>query len=94
MKDLKIMADAGHAGQIAWDRERFQFLDRQEVLHQSSRCFFGISKWTVGGQLHGVTKSSRSSVHRKCLSWRYFSSVSEACGLALCQLAIDVFDAL
>jgi hypothetical protein len=39
-------------------------------------------------------KSSRSSVHRKCLSWRYSSSVSEACGLALCQLAIDVFDAL
>lgn len=27
MKDLKIMADAGHA---AWDMERFQFLDRQD----------------------------------------------------------------
>jgi alkyl sulfatase BDS1-like metallo-beta-lactamase superfamily hydrolase len=27
MKDLKIMADAGHA---AWDMERFQFLDKQE----------------------------------------------------------------
>ena len=27
MKDLKIMADAGH---VAWDMERFQFLDSQE----------------------------------------------------------------
>ena len=27
MKDLKIMADAGH---VAWDMERFQFLDQQE----------------------------------------------------------------
>ncbi len=27
MKDLKIMADAGHA---AWDMERFQFLDKQD----------------------------------------------------------------
>ena len=27
MKDLKIMADAGH---VAWDMERFQFLDEQE----------------------------------------------------------------
>ena len=27
MKDLKIMADAGH---VAWDMERFQFLDTQE----------------------------------------------------------------
>jgi alkyl sulfatase BDS1-like metallo-beta-lactamase superfamily hydrolase len=27
MKDLKIMADAGH---VAWDMERFQFLDKQE----------------------------------------------------------------
>ena len=27
MKDLKIMADAGH---VAWDMERFQFLDNQE----------------------------------------------------------------
>jgi len=27
MKDLKIMADAGH---VAWDMERFQFLDAQE----------------------------------------------------------------
>jgi alkyl sulfatase BDS1-like metallo-beta-lactamase superfamily hydrolase len=27
MKDLKIMADAGH---VAWDMERFQFLDRQD----------------------------------------------------------------
>jgi alkyl sulfatase BDS1-like metallo-beta-lactamase superfamily hydrolase len=27
MKDLKIMADAGH---VAWDMERFQFLDKQD----------------------------------------------------------------
>ena len=27
MKDFKIMADAGH---VAWDMERFQFLDKQE----------------------------------------------------------------
>jgi alkyl sulfatase BDS1-like metallo-beta-lactamase superfamily hydrolase len=27
MEDLKIMADAGH---VAWDMERFQFLDKQE----------------------------------------------------------------
>jgi hypothetical protein len=27
MKDLKIMANAGH---VAWDMERFQFLDKQE----------------------------------------------------------------
>jgi alkyl sulfatase BDS1-like metallo-beta-lactamase superfamily hydrolase len=27
MKDLKIMADAGH---VAWDMERFQFLDAQD----------------------------------------------------------------
>ena len=27
MKDLKIMADAGH---VAWDMERFQFLDQQD----------------------------------------------------------------
>jgi alkyl sulfatase BDS1-like metallo-beta-lactamase superfamily hydrolase len=27
MKDLKIPADAGH---VAWDMERFQFLDKQE----------------------------------------------------------------
>lgn len=27
MKDLKIMADAGH---VAWDMERFQFLDTQD----------------------------------------------------------------
>ena len=27
MKDLKIKADAGH---VAWDMERFQFLDEQE----------------------------------------------------------------
>ena len=27
MKDLKIMANAGH---VAWDMERFQFLDKQD----------------------------------------------------------------
>ena len=27
MKDLKIMAEAGH---VAWDMERFQFLDKQD----------------------------------------------------------------
>ena len=27
MPDLKIMADAGH---VAWDMERFQFLDQQD----------------------------------------------------------------
>src|SRR5271169_3660634 len=35
MKDLKIMADAGH---VAWDMERFQFLDSQdefESIHPS-----------------------------------------------------------
>jgi alkyl sulfatase BDS1-like metallo-beta-lactamase superfamily hydrolase len=37
MKDLKIMADAGH---VAWDMERFQFLDHQEdfdSIHPSLR---------------------------------------------------------
>jgi alkyl sulfatase BDS1-like metallo-beta-lactamase superfamily hydrolase len=41
MKDLKIMADAGH---VAWDMERFQFLDSQEEfesihpsLHRQSK---------------------------------------------------------
>jgi linear primary-alkylsulfatase len=41
MKDLKIMADAGH---VAWDMERFQFLDKQDdfdsihpSLHRISR---------------------------------------------------------
>jgi hypothetical protein len=41
MKDLKIMADAGH---VAWDMERFQFLDSQDEfdtvhpsLHRQSR---------------------------------------------------------
>ena len=29
MKDLKIMADAGH---VAWDMERFQFLDGQDDI--------------------------------------------------------------
>jgi alkyl sulfatase BDS1-like metallo-beta-lactamase superfamily hydrolase len=29
MQELKIMADAGH---VAWDMERFQFLDKQEDL--------------------------------------------------------------
>jgi alkyl sulfatase BDS1-like metallo-beta-lactamase superfamily hydrolase len=35
MKDLKIMADAGH---VAWDMERFQFLDSQDefdTIHPS-----------------------------------------------------------
>ena len=35
MKDLKIMADAGH---VAWDMERFRFLDEQEefdTIHAS-----------------------------------------------------------
>ena len=30
MKDLKIMADAGH---VAWDMERFQFLDKQDEFN-------------------------------------------------------------
>ncbi|MGA7544606.1 MAG: alkyl sulfatase dimerization domain-containing protein [Methyloceanibacter sp.] len=41
MKDLKIMADAGH---VAWDMERFKFLDQEEefesihpALHRMSR---------------------------------------------------------
>jgi len=29
MKDLKIVADAGH---VAWDMERFQFLDTKRIL--------------------------------------------------------------
>jgi alkyl sulfatase BDS1-like metallo-beta-lactamase superfamily hydrolase len=37
MKDLKIKADAGH---VAWDMERFQFLEKQEELTASTpRCF-------------------------------------------------------
>ena len=32
MKDLKIMADAGH---VAWDMERFRFLDTKEVRQHS-----------------------------------------------------------
>ena len=32
MKDLKIMADAGH---VAWDMERFQFLEAQKDLTAS-----------------------------------------------------------
>ena len=31
MKDLKIMADAGH---VAWDMERFQFLDQKRRVRQ------------------------------------------------------------
>jgi len=35
MKDLKIMADAGH---VAWDMERFQFLDTQDEFDSIHAC--------------------------------------------------------
>jgi alkyl sulfatase BDS1-like metallo-beta-lactamase superfamily hydrolase len=41
MKDLKIMADAGH---VAWDMERFQFLDKQDDFDSIHPSLLRISK--------------------------------------------------
>ena len=41
MKDLKIMADAGH---VAWDMERFQFLDEARGIRQHSSSLLRQSK--------------------------------------------------
>jgi alkyl sulfatase BDS1-like metallo-beta-lactamase superfamily hydrolase len=41
MKDLKIMADAGH---VAWDMERFQFLDKQDEFDSIHPSLLRIAK--------------------------------------------------
>ena len=41
MKDLKIMADAGH---VAWDMERFQFLEKQDDFDSIHPSLLRISK--------------------------------------------------
>ena len=41
MRDLKIMADAGH---VAWDMERFQFLDKQDDFDSIHPSLLRISK--------------------------------------------------
>ena len=58
MKDLKIMADAGH---VAWDMERFQFLDNQEdfdSIHPSllrqSKLNNNYGLYEVPGHLSGA----------------------------------------
>ena len=52
MKDLKIMADAGH---VAWDMERFQFLDTQDEFDSIHRLAAPVrSKLTTNYGLYEV----------------------------------------
>ena len=58
MKDLKIMADAAH---VAWDMERFQFLDQVEEFDPrltSGRLIPGMPVWRA------VTRAGNVSTHR------------------------------
>ena len=52
MKDLKIMADAGH---VAWDMERFQFLDQHDEFDSiHPRCT--VTREEVFGPVLAVTR--------------------------------------
>ena len=50
MKDLKIMADAGH---VAWDMERFQFLDNLDVDDERrARLSLLVRRWQLRRLVH------------------------------------------
>jgi alkyl sulfatase BDS1-like metallo-beta-lactamase superfamily hydrolase len=51
MKDLKIMADAGH---VAWDMERFQFLDTQDEFDSIHPSLLRQSRFTTNYGLYEV----------------------------------------
>jgi len=55
MKDLKIMADAGH---VAWDMERFQFLDRQDDIDSIHPSLLRQSRFTTNYGLYEVIPGS------------------------------------
>ena len=84
MKDLKIMADAGH---VAWDMERFQFLDQQDEfdsihpsLHRQSRLNnnYGLYEVIPGiYQVRGFDLSDISFVRGKT-GWIVFDPLVSA----------------
>ena len=55
MKDLKIMADAGH---VAWDMERFQFLDGQDDIDSIHPSLLRQSRFTTNYGLYEVIPGS------------------------------------
>ena len=55
MKDLKIMADAGH---VAWDMERFQFLDGQNDIDSIHPSLLRQSRFTTNYGLYEVISGS------------------------------------
>jgi alkyl sulfatase BDS1-like metallo-beta-lactamase superfamily hydrolase len=84
MKDLQIMADAGH---VAWDMKRFQFLDAQDEfdsihpsLHRISRLNnnYGLYEVIPGiYQVRGVDLSDISFVRGKT-GWIVFDPLVSA----------------
>jgi hypothetical protein len=60
MKDLKIMADAGH---VAWDMERFQFLDQQDEFDSIHASLLRQSKLNnnYGLNFLGIRMDSRKA---------------------------------
>ena len=55
MKDLKIMADAGH---VAWDMERFQFLDGQDDIDSIHPSLLRQARFTTNYGLYEVIPGS------------------------------------
>ena len=56
MPDMKIMADAGH---VAWDMERFKFIDQQEEFDSIP---FAAPDFEAEQQLRTSTRLSRESI--------------------------------